>query len=300
MMPTTEFAAPLSRIGNRVKRQILSQFRPARWAADGMHEERRRNHAPHLPILDPHQACLVSTLNRDAIWVGPLDGLDIPGTAELKRALDALTGPLSALPADGSSTVRPPLDGLLADPSLWQWGLQDRLLDVVENYLGVPARYYGADVRREIGNSQVEGVRQWHRDAEDRRTVKILIWLNDVDEQGGPYAHLSLAESLQAVDQLRYVSGFVTEDRLGASVPSDASRAVTGPKWTTIVADNCRLLHRATPPITRDRYSVTFTWSSRTPIKTEPAPDYTPAHLERIRTGLSERQLACLPPTITG
>jgi hypothetical protein len=300
MMPTAELAAPLSRISNRVKRQILTQFRAARWAADGRHEERRRNWAPHLPALDPHQACLVSTLNRDAIWTGPLCDLDVPGAAELKRALDAVTTSLSAQPAQGASTVRPPLDALLADLSLWQWGLQDRLLDVVENYLGVPARYYGADVRREVGNSQVEGVRQWHRDAEDRRTVKILIWLNDVDGQGGPYAHLSLAESLQAVDRLRYVSGFVTEDRLGASVPEDSSRAITGPKWTTIVADNCRLLHRATPPIARDRYSVTFTWSSRTPIKTEPAPDYTPAHLARIRTGLSERQLACLPPTMTG
>jgi hypothetical protein len=300
MMQTAEMAHPLSRITNRVKRQILSQFPPARWAADGRHEERRRNWAPYLPTLDPQQSSLVSTLNREAIWTGPLDDLQVPGTVELKRALDAVTGPLSTLPPRGASTVRPLLDDVLADLSLWRWGLQDRLLDVVENYLGVPARYYGADVRREVGNSQVEGVRQWHRDAEDRRTVKILIWLNDVDEQGGPYAHLPLAQSLEAVDRLRYVSGFVADDRLGNSVAADASRTVTGPKWTTILADNCRLLHRATPPVTRDRYSVTFTWSSRTPIKTEPAPDYTAGHLERIRAGLSERQLSCLPPTMAG
>lgn len=298
MMPTVELAAPLSRITNRVKRQILTQFPPVRWAADGMHEQRRRNWAPYLPVLDPAQAALVSTLNRDAIRVGPLEDLGVPGTPGLQRALDAVTGPLAARPARGASTVRPSLDELLADLSLWQWGLQDRLLDVIENYLGVPARYYGADVRREVGNSQVEGVRQWHRDAEDRRTVKILVWLNDVDEQGGPYAYLPLAESLQAVDRLRYVSGFVDDGRLGHSVPAGTARSVTGPKWTALVADNCRLLHRATPPVARDRYSVTFTWSSRTPIKTETAPDYSPAHLHRIRTGLSERQLACLPPTM--
>ncbi|MGC5616744.1 hypothetical protein [Georgenia sp. Z1491] len=300
MTPSAELAAPLSRTINRVKRQILTQFPPARWAADGRHEERRRHWAPYLPVLDAQQAALVSTLNRDAIRIGLLEDLAIPRTAELKNALDALVGRLAAQSADGASTLRPSLDELLDDMSLWHWGLEPRLLDVVENYLGVPARYYGADVRREVGNGQVEGVRQWHLDVEDRRTVKILVWLNDVDEQGGPFAYLPVAESLRAVGRLHYVSGFVADDRLDSFVPADAARTATGPTWTTIVADNCRLLHRATPPVARDRYSVTFTWSSRTPIKTQPAPDYSTAHLERIRTGLSARQLECLPPSMAG
>lgn len=81
MMQTAEMAHPLSRITNRVKRQILSQFPPARWAADGRHEERRRNWAPYLPTLDPQQSSLVPTLNGEAIWTGPLDDLQVPGTA---------------------------------------------------------------------------------------------------------------------------------------------------------------------------------------------------------------------------
>ncbi|XKH54121.1 hypothetical protein LG284_03645 [Citricoccus nitrophenolicus] len=299
MITSETVAGPLGRFANRLKREILTNVTPVRWAADGMHEERRRKWAPHLPPLDLAQAGLVSTLQRQGVRIGPLDDLAIPTTDALKPALDRLVAPLANLPTGGASTLRPSTDDLLADLFIWQWGLQDRMLDIVENYLGVPARYYGADVRREVGNSQTVGVRRWHRDAEDRRTVKILVWLNDVDDQGGPYAYIPLAETLYAVEKLHYVAGFVDDARVADMVPAGAVTAATGVKWTAVVADNCRLLHRATPPIARDRFSVTFTWSSRTPMKTEAAPDYTPDQARRIRSGLSARQLACLPPALT-
>lgn len=299
MITAEAVTSPFARLANRVKREILTNVTPLRWAAEGRHEERRRKWAPHLPALDADQAALVSTLQRDGVCIGPLDDLVIPTTHALKAALDRAAGPLASAPPGGQSTVRPSLDALLADLSLWQWGLQDRLLDIVENYLGVPARYYGADVRREVANSQTVGVRQWHRDAEDRRTVKILVWLNDVDEQGGPYAFVPLAETLYAVERLHYVAGFVEDTKVIRMVAPGSVTTATGPQWTAVVADNCRLLHRATPPVARDRLSVTFTWSSRTPLKTEQAPDFTPDHLRAIRSGLSERQLACLPPGMT-
>lgn len=298
MITAEAVTSPLSRLANRVKREMLTHVTPLRWASDGRHEERRRKWAPHLPALDAEQAALVSTLHRDGVHIGPLDDLAVPTTDALKSALQRVAGPLAALAPAGASTVRPTVDDLLADLSLWQWGLQDRMLDIVENYLGVPARYYGADVRREVANNQTVGVRQWHRDAEDRRTVKILVWLNDVDDEGGPYAYIPMVETLYAVERLHYVAGFVDDAKVLRMVSPGSVTTATGPRWTTVVADNCRLLHRATPPVARDRLSVTFTWSSRTPMKTEAAPVFTADHLRRIRSGLTERQLACLPPAM--
>lgn len=298
MITADAVTSPLSRLANRVKREMLTHVTPLRWAADGRHEERRRNWAPHLSPLDAPQAALVSTLQREGVRIGPLEELSIPSTDALQSALEKVAGPLASVPPDGASTVRPSVDDLLADLSLWQWGLQDRLLDIVENYLGVPARYYGADVRREVANEQTVGVRRWHRDAEDRRTVKILVWLHEVDEEGGPYAYIPLAETLSAVERLHYVAGFVDDHRVLGMVAPGSVRTATGPQWTAVVADNCRLFHRATPPVARDRLSVTFTWSSRTPMKTEQAPVFTAEHLLRLKTGLTERQLACLPPAM--
>ncbi|MFC7402356.1 hypothetical protein [Citricoccus sp. GCM10030269] len=302
MIPAEAVIRPMGRVSNRIKREVLTRLTPVRWAVDGRHEERRRNWAPFLPPLDPAQAGVVCTLQRDGVLITSLEQLGIPDTDSLRTTLEELVDSLSRvspseLSPSEASTVRPSLDELLADPTLWQWGLQDRLLDLVENYLGVPARYYGADVRREVSNNETVGVRQWHRDAEDRRTVKILIWLNDVDDDGGPYAYIPLAETLHAVAALRYVAGFVDDAKVASVTSPGAARTATGPKWTAVVADNCRLLHRATPPVARDRYSVTFTWSSRTPLKTEPAPEYSSEHIHRLRRGLTERQLHCLPPS---
>lgn len=222
--------------------------------------------------------------------------MGVPRTEELMTALDRVADGLRRRHPGGASTLRPPPAELVADHVLWHWGLEERVLAVVENYLGVPARYYGPDVRREVADHRDSGVRRWHRDIEDRRMIKILVWLNDVDEQGGPFAYVPVGHSATATRELRYVSGFIRDERLHAVVPRETVLTVPGPKWTTLVADNTRLIHRATPPRARDRYSVTFTYSSRHPVKTMAHVSWDRDQTARIRSGLTPRQLACLPP----
>lgn len=286
----------IQRLANRAKREIIAQVPPVRWATTSLHERRRREWADMLPPLSERGVQLVERLEADAIVTGLLTDFELPGAADLMAALEPVLEPLSRQDPHGVSTLRPAQEELVQDLALWHWGLSDVVLDIVENYLGVGSRYFGPEVRREVADSRATGVRQWHRDSEDRRMVKLLIWLNDVDASGGPFAYLPVARSEEAVRSLRYVSGFVSDERLHNVVPDDEVRTVTGPKWTAFLADNTRLMHKATPPVTQDRYSVTFTWSTRTPLKTiEPVP-WTSAQADRIRSGLSERQLACLPP----
>lgn len=274
----------------------MGRVPPLRWAADAVHDRRRRSWAGRLPLLVPADAPLVGALNDDAIRVCPLPDLGVPRTDELMAALDRLAEGLHGRHPGGVSTLRPPPAEMVRDQVLWHWGLQERILAVVENYLGVPARYYGPDVRREVADHTASGVRQWHRDIEDRRMVKILVWLNDVDERGGPFAYFPVNYSAQATRDLRYVSGFIRDERLHAVVPREAVQTVPGPKWTTLVADNTRLVHRATPPEIRDRYSVTFTYSSRHPVKTMDSVKWDRGQMARIRSELTPRQRACLPP----
>lgn len=287
------------RVANRAKRQVISQVPPARWAADSIHARRVRSWSAQRPQVRAEDAHLLQTLNTEAIRVCSLPELDVPGTPALMEALDRLVVSLQRQDPRGASTVRPAQAELVEDLALWHWGLQPALLDLVENYLGQPARYYGPDVRREVADRKASGVRQWHRDIEDRRMIKILVWLNDVDEQGGPFAHISVGRSNEATRSLRYVAGFVSDERLRTVVPPDEVRTVPGPKWTTLVADNTRIIHRATPPVARDRYSVTFTYSSRHPLRTMDSVPWDAEQALRIRSGLSSRQLACLPSRLT-
>ena len=238
---------------------------------------------------------MVAQIRDHGVDVTTLDGLDLPGTALVKEPLERLVEELAARPAT-ASTLRPTREDLLADPTVWQFGLDERMLDIVENYLGLPARYYGPDVRREVPDGRPpHDVRQWHRDIEDYHVLKILVWLNDVDADGGPFAYISRSRSEEVVERLHYVGGFVSDEKVRSIVPQDEWHLAAGPKWTAVLPDTAQVLHRATPPQARDRYSVTFTWTSRRPIKTHPMEPFTPDQIYRIREGLSARQLACLP-----
>ncbi|MGY1727473.1 hypothetical protein ACI79J_10930 [Geodermatophilus sp. SYSU D01062] len=228
-----------------------------------------------------------------------LDRLAFPGTARLKEGLEVLTARLAGRPSSGPDSSRPPLDEVLAESGVWQWGLQHELLDLVECHLGLPARYYGADLRREDATARTIGVRQWHRDQEDHRMFKILVWLNDVDLGGGPFEYVSRRHTARLVRDLRYVTGFVDDDAMRGQVPESEWRQATGPTWTAVVADTRAVFHRAMPPRQRDRYSVTFSYTSRTPMTTLPVPPVTARQRELATDGLDDRRRACLPRAFT-
>lgn len=285
----------VNRLANRAKRQALFRVPPVQRLAHERYERRLRRYVSCLPALGESHHEVVAQIRDKGVHVTTLDELDLPGAELLKEPLERFVEELATRTAT-SSTLRPSRAELLTELDLWRFGLNEQLLDIVENYLGLPARYYGPDVRREVADGRPpHDVRQWHRDIEDYRVLKILVWLNDVDADGGPFAYVRRARSEEAVERLRYVGGFVSDEKLRSIVPQDEWCLAAGPKWTVVMPDTAKVLHRATPPRERDRYSVTFTWTSRRPIKTQPMEAFAPEQIQRIREALSARQLACLP-----
>lgn len=289
---------PVSRLANRAKREVLFRVPPVRMLAEERRDRQLRRYADHLPQLAAADRESIAHIRSHGVHVTTLDSLALPETERVKQLLNGLVADLAARPAT-TSTIRPSREQLLADVSLWRFGLSDRMLDIAENYLGMPARYYGADVRREVADGRPpHDVRQWHRDVEDYRVLKILLWLNDVDADGGPFAYVPRSSSARAVERLRYVGGFISDEKLRCYVPEDQWCLATGSKWTAVMPDTAQVLHRATPPRARDRYSVTFTWTSRHPVNVKPVEPFTAEQVLRIRHGLSARQLACLPSAL--
>lgn len=286
----------LERVANRAKRQVVARFAPAGWFVQHAYEARLREHRPHLPTLRPAASALIEEVEANGVAVSSLDELGIPGTDRLKGVLDGLRASLAARDPDGASALKPTHEELLADAELWRWGLQPELLDLVEAYIGLPITYYGAAVYREVADGRSEGTRQWHRDIEDHKVFKILIWLDDVSPRGGAFEYVPRPLSDPGVRRLRYVAGFVTDAAMSEVVPETEWVKAAGPRWTAVLADPARVLHRASLAQDRDRYSVTFTWTSRRPIKTMPAAEpFTADEDARVREGLTAVQLACLP-----
>ena len=64
------------------------------------------------------------------------------------------------------------------------WGSSDRLLEIAENYLACPSGTTGSMSSSTEGGRNGGRGRRWHRDIEDRRTPKIALDPDDVDEDG--------------------------------------------------------------------------------------------------------------------
>jgi hypothetical protein len=153
-------------------------------------------------------------------------------------------------------------------------------------------------LRRELADGQLTDVRQWHIDAEDRRMFKIILYLNDVAAGGGPFQYMPRALTAEAARRLRYGSGFVTDDTMRTVVPQSRWIECLGSSHTACVADTCKVFHRAQPPRSADRYSITFSWTSTTAMKTYPTMPLSAKAIAYVKANTGERQRACLPPHV--
>jgi hypothetical protein len=138
--------------------------------------------------LSPNEAAVVDGLHRDGVFVTSLDSLGIAQAenvpilrsgAEITQVLAQRVASLSE--RHPAAICNTPAD-LLANPPIYRWGLHPTLLRIVEAYLRQPVAYDGPIVFYTEANKKEEGTRMWHLDREDRRVVKVALYLHDVGE----------------------------------------------------------------------------------------------------------------------
>ena len=206
---------------------------------------------------------MLVALNDAGVAVRPAD---LP--AEVVDSADGLVELLRRKNVDEPCVKATPRE-LAVDPTLFTWGLSDHLLDLAECHIGLPVRYLGMEVKRELVQSAAgrnhEVVRRWHLDHEDRRIFKVIVYLSDVDAGAGPFGYIHQAHSADAPRFARPRPPWRTgrqDARRGAARPVGQ---VTGPRMTSVLVDTGQVFHRVFPPTETERYSVTFAYSSRSP-----------------------------------
>jgi hypothetical protein len=98
-----------------------------------------------------------------------------------------------------------------------------------------------------------------------------------------------------AVKALHYVSGFVPDAKMDGIVPKSRWVQATAKAHSGAFADTCRVFHKAQPPRDTDRYSITVSWTSTTPVKTYPSHPLSDEAYAFVRSRINERQRAVLP-----
>lgn len=148
--------------------------------------------------------------------------------------------------------------------------LNEKLLDAVNSYLEMYSRLFQLtlNITRVIG----EGVppflsQRWHRDPEDKRMLKLFIYLTDVDEVAGPFSYIPYSKyglKWGKVFPQRPPVGFYPPDGAVEKLFSkEAIKICTGRAGTTIFCDTTGL-HKGGYAVQKER--VMFTVGYRTPV----------------------------------
>ncbi|MBO3462460.1 2OG-Fe(II) oxygenase [Aetokthonos hydrillicola Thurmond2011] len=224
-----------------------------------------KTHASNLPVLSIGDLNLVNAINREGIVMTSLASLSIASTPKMlenaEKLIDKIPKSISA--NKNEYVVHATSEQIIEYPEIFIWGLEQRLLNIVENYIGLPVAYHGSYVRRDLANQVQERSRLWHIDKEDRKILKIIVYLNDVDDNGGPFQYLPKSLTTKAIDSLKYSYGYVTDKTMESLIHPSHWKSCLGPSGTVIFADTGNIFHRGKIPVTSDRLTIFFDYSSR-------------------------------------
>lgn len=193
---------------------------------------------------------IVADLRTQGVHVTSIERLLGPGAPAFRETIAAAQalvaqrgrGPRPRWQRSAASIDLAPEDLLARLPALFMLGLDAALLAVAEHYLGVPVAYHGAVLRHSPVDGRVVGPRRWHRDAEDFHVLRTVLYLNDVDDDGGPFEYLPRALKARASRALG-PDGMCGDDALAAHVPRALWKRHTGPAGTLVIADSAQVFH---------------------------------------------------------
>jgi hypothetical protein len=235
------------------------------------YEQALLRHRPALPQLGRIDAQVVSDLEARGIHVTNLDALGIPGSNEIlaRSAMlaEEFAQPARHLAAAGRPFIIVPPERIVRNAMIYRWGLQERLLDIAEAYLGLQAAYDGVAINYTVADGRAISTRKWHRDWEDRRMLKVAVYLHDVDDAGGPFQQISRPDTLQ--DDTRGFTYALSDDaelehRLGPGYEQDIV-SCEGPRGTVVFCDTARYFHRGKPAVSRDRAALFYSYFANPP-----------------------------------
>ena len=235
------------------------------------YQQRLERHTQQLPTLDPDESAIVNQIADEGICITSLDALSIPYSQQLLKAARPITNELAQLsraPSHiGKHTLMATAHHLTENPEILTWGLSERILKIVECYLGLPVGYGGLSFYYSVADGRDAGPRLWHRDKEDWRTIEVAVYLNDVDESGGPYQCVKsainnwLVATLPKYQRLTHIE----MQHLLSNSSTDWPISCVGKAGTVIFTDTARCYHRGKPPIQTDRSAIFFHYFSRFP-----------------------------------
>lgn len=257
-------------IQQRVYHRLLKEIAQIKFfqvPAEQAYQKSLKEYASYLPAISAPDSAIVDTLKQEGVFVTSLANLAIPSTSELFHASQTIIPKLLAAPSTNKReyVLKATSTQLMEHPSLFLWGLEERLLNIVENYLGLPVAYHGLYMRRDLANGVQRRTRLWHLDKEDRRMLKIIIYLEDVNHDGGPFQYIPKSLTPTISRSLKYNYDTIKDKVMERVVPPSRWKSCVGPAGTVLLIDPASMFHRGKLPVGSDRLTLFFDYTSRKP-----------------------------------
>jgi hypothetical protein len=234
-------------------------YRVARW-----------QHANKLPVLEAGDRTIVDSLKRDGIYITNLEELGLTSTSALLNSAYNLLPTMGKANYNNSEDNHPEIYIVTDIPSFYDWGKEPRLHNIIHNYIGLPIAYHGVHLRKDFANENQFATLLWHRDIEDRRVLKIIVYLNDVEEKHGPFEYVPLSytsiyqPSYYRIRRKSHRLAGINDEALSQIVPKSAWKSCPGAAGTVILADTRRILHHGTLRTT-ERSTLFFVYTANPP-----------------------------------
>ncbi|MDF5711375.1 MAG: phytanoyl-CoA dioxygenase [Nostoc sp. S4] len=232
----------------------------------------RWKHNRKLPVLEAGDRQILNTLKKEGVYVTNLADLGLNSSSELLKAAYQQLSQMENPNNHHLNEKLPQISTVTGLPEFPAWGNDKRLLNIIENYIGLPVAFHGVHLRKDFPSKHQFGTLLWHSDAEDRRIIKIFIYLNDVEQKTGPFEFIP--RSLTPVFSWKYIqlyyklfkSGYIgiDDEEVKPVIPKSAWKSCPGAAGTVIIVDTKNALHHGTVR-TEERSALFFCYTANPP-----------------------------------
>jgi Phytanoyl-CoA dioxygenase (PhyH) len=157
------------------------------------------------------------------------------------------------------------------------------LLDLANAYLRMWAKLSYVDLWYTVpqaADSERAASQLWHLDFDDKHLLKAFLYLNDVDEDSGPFEYVPGSQPAGRYDSVWHWSplrtGRIPDEQVRATVPADGVKTFTAPRGTLILC-NTSGLHRGGFSTAKPRVLATATYCSPASLHALSRRNFTPA-----------------------
>lgn len=204
------------------------------------------------PTLNAVEARIAKDLSEQGIAIARLDEL-FPNEPGLLAELQAYAKQLREVAEHNPKKTFilqhwEYFPAILLDNKFVALSLRPTFYNIVNTYMGMWTKFFYFMLGLTLPMQEGEGARnsqRWHRDPEDKKMVKVFLYLNDVDETAGPFTYIPKSHyggKYRRLFPQRPPRGYYPPDgALEQVIGQDEMKVCTGKAGTFIFADTSGL-----------------------------------------------------------